>query len=69
MSAILRGIEGGSRGEAPQTGNVGRQIVRDRVLAFNAEGPGRLLTGKAFGPTPLLTDEHRVWLRTVEKRH
>jgi transposase len=30
--------EGGSRGEAAETGHVGRQIARDWVLAFNAEG-------------------------------
>ena len=51
--------EGGSRGEAAKTGTVGRQIIRDWVLAFNAEGPVGLLTGKAPGQTPLLSDEHR----------
>ena len=31
--------EGGSRGEAAKTGTVGRQIIRDWVLAFNALEP------------------------------
>ncbi len=39
--------EGGCRGEAAKTGTVGRQIIRDWVQAFNAEGPDGLLTGKA----------------------
>lgn len=57
--------DGGSRGEAAKTGNVGRQIIRDWVLAFNAEGPDGLLTGKAPGQTPLLSDDHRRALAAI----
>ena len=39
--------DGGSRGEADETGGVGRQIVRDWVERFNAEGPDGLITRKA----------------------
>lgn len=60
--------DGGSRGDAARTGNVGRQIVRDWVLAFNAAGPDGLLTGKAPGPTALLTDEHRRALVAIIER-
>ncbi len=57
--------EGGSRGEAAKTGTVGRQIIRDWVLAFNAKGPDGLLTGKAPGQTPLLSDAHRRALAAI----
>ena len=57
--------EGGSRGEAAKTGTVGRQIIRDWVLAFNAKGPDGLLTGKAPGQKPLLSDEHRRALAAI----
>ena len=60
--------EGGSRGEAAKTGTVGHQIIRDWMLAFNAEGPDGLLTGKAPGQRPLLSDNHRLrWLRSSTK--
>ena len=35
------------------------------MLAFNAEGPVGLLTGKAPGQTPLLSDEHRRALAAI----
>lgn len=31
--------DGGARSDAARTGGAGLQIVRDRVLRFNAEGP------------------------------
>ena len=45
-------------------GNVTLRIVRldacvERVVRFNAEGPGGLIDRRAPGPTPLLTDAHR----------
>lgn len=51
--------EGGSRAEAAKIGGVGRQTVRDWVLAFNAEGPEGLVNGKAPGNRPLLNEEQR----------
>ena len=51
--------EGGSRAEAAKIGGVGRQTVRDWVLAFNAEGPEGLIDGKAPGHRPLLDKEQR----------
>jgi transposase len=51
--------EGGSRTEAGKIGGVGRQTVRDWVLAFNEEGPDGLINGKAPGNQPLLNKEQR----------
>ncbi len=41
--------DGGSRSEVAQVGGVGRQIVRDWVLRFNAEGPDGLLQRSGSG--------------------
>ena len=46
--------DGASRAEAAQLGGVTRQIVRDWVLRFNAEGPDGLIDRKAPGKSPLL---------------
>ena len=54
--------DGGSRGEAAQLGGVGRQIVRDWVVRFNAEGPDGLITRKAPGHPPKLNDTQRAEL-------
>jgi transposase len=51
--------DGGSRADAAKIGGVGRQTVRDWVLAFNAEGPEGLINGKAPGHRPLLNKDHR----------
>lgn len=50
---------GGTRSEAAAVGGVGRQIVRDWVVRFNAEGPRGLLDRKAPGQPARLEDEHR----------
>src|SRR4030081_1640878 len=59
LLALAAIYEGGSRTEAAKIGGVGLQTVRDWVLAFNAEGPGGLINGKAPGNTSLLDDEQR----------
>lgn len=51
--------DGARRDEAARIGGVGRQIVRDWVLRFNAEGPDGLIDRKLPGPTPRLNDEQR----------
>ena len=59
--------EGGSRSEAAKLGGVGLQIVRDRVVRFNAEGPDGLIDRKAPGKTPRQTQSQRTALaRAVE---
>ena len=59
--------DGGSRAEAAETGVVGRQIVRDWVERFNAEGPDGLINRKAPGNPSKLNDAQRAELvRIVE---
>src|ERR687885_1587553 len=57
--------DGGSRSAAATLGGVGRQTVRDWVLAFNADGPAGLLDGKAPGKPPLRSDEQRHALARI----
>ena len=59
LLALAAIYDGGTRSEAARLGNVTPQIVRDRVVRFNAEGPAGLIDRKAPGPTPLLAAEHR----------
>ena len=54
--------DGGTRTEAARAGGVTLQIIRDRVLRFNAEGPTGLIDRKAPGKTALLQAEHRAAL-------
>jgi hypothetical protein len=56
--------DGGSRGEAARIG--GLQTVPDWVLAFNAEGPAGLVSGKAPG-NAALNDTHRQVLLRRER--
>jgi putative transposase len=65
LLALAALYDGGSRSEAAKLGGVGRQTVRDWVLAFNAEGPTGLLNGKAPGKAPLLDAAKRQALAQV----
>ncbi len=60
--------DGGSRSEAARTGGVGRQIVRDWVMRFNAEGPEGLITRKAPGSPSKLNDAERMALAQIVER-
>ena len=60
--------DGGSRGDAAMTGGVGRQIVRDWVERFNAEGPDGLVTRKAPGAPSRLDDAQRGELVRIVER-
>jgi transposase len=51
--------DGDARDEAARTGGVGRQIVRDWVVRFNADGPDGLMDRKAPGRTPKLNAKQR----------
>lgn len=57
--------DGGSRAEAAETGGVGRQIVRDWVERFNAEGPNGLVSRKPPGNTSTLDDAQRAELARI----
>ena len=59
LLAIATIQDGGSRSDAALVGGVTRQIVRDWVLRFNAEGPEGLATRKAPGPQTILNGGHR----------
>jgi transposase len=59
LLALAAICDGARRDEAARIGGVGRQIVRDWVLRFNAEGPDGLIDRKLPGPMPRLNDEQR----------
>src|SRR5215210_3512269 len=65
LLALAAIYDGASRTEAAQIGSVTLQIVRDWVLRFNAKGPEGLLTGRAPGAPPRLTDQHRQALQAI----
>jgi transposase len=59
LLALAAIYDGGCRAEAAEIGGVTRQIVRDWVLRFNADGPGALVTRKPPGKPPLLGPAQR----------
>src|SRR3954470_24101660 len=65
LLALAAIYDGASRTEAAQIGCVTVQIVPDWVLRFNARGPEGLLTGRAPGAPPRLTDQHRQALQAI----
>ena len=50
--------DGGSRAQAAETGGVTRQIVRDWVVKFNADGPEGLIDRKIPGRPSKLDETH-----------
>ena len=65
LLALAAVYDGASRAEAARIGGVTRQIVRDWVLRFNAEGPDALINRKAPGKSPLLGGAEREALAAV----
>lgn len=65
LLAIATILDGGSRSDAAHIGGVTRQIVRDWVVRFNADGPEGLATRKAPGPQTILSDVHRRALEEI----
>ena len=59
LLALAAIYDGATRTEAAKIGGVGRQIIRDWVLRFNARGPDGLLNGKAPGQPSKLNDVQR----------
>ncbi len=51
--------DGGSRGDAARTGDVGLQTVRDWVVRFNERGPEGLIDPKGSGRPPKLNESQR----------
>lgn len=67
LLALAEIYDGGTRTHAARIGGVGLQTIRDWVLAFNREGPGGLVNGKAPGqPSKLNDDQRRALVRMVE---
>jgi transposase len=62
LSELAAIYEGSSRGEAADLVAVTRQIARDWVERFNAEGPNGLIARKQPGTTRRLNDEYRAAL-------
>jgi len=58
LLAIAAVYDGWSRAEAAESVGMDRQILRDWVHRFNAEGPDGLIDRKAPGRKPLLTEAH-----------
>jgi transposase len=68
LLALALIYDGGRRDEAARLGGVGRQIVRDWVLRFNAEGPLGLIDRKAPGNRPKLNADQRGALADLIER-
>ena len=65
--ALASVYEGASRAQAAAVGGVGRQILRDWVERFNAEGPAGLIDRKAPGQPPKLdAAQKRALARMIE---
>ena len=62
LLALAAIYEGATRTEAARIGGVTRQIVRDWVVKFNADGPDGLIDRKPPGQPSRLTDAHRTAL-------
>jgi transposase len=65
LLALAAISDGGSRTEASRIGGVTLQIVRDRVVRFNADGPAGLVDRKAPGKVPTLGPAARAALARV----
>ena len=62
LLALAAIYDGGTRSEAARLGNVTLQIVRDWVVRFNAEGPGRADRPQGARPDAAADDAHRAAL-------
>jgi transposase len=58
--ALAAIYDGAMRTEAAKIGGVGRQIIRDWVIWFNADGPDGLRNGKSPGQPSRLNDTQRL---------
>lgn len=65
LLALAAIYDGASRAEAAGIGGVTRQIVRDWVLKFNADGPDGLIDRKAPGQPSRLNETHRTALAAM----
>jgi transposase len=68
LLAIAAVLDGASREDAATIGGMDRQILRDWVVRFNAQGPEGLINKSAPGAPCKLTKKHKAFLaRLVEE--
>jgi transposase len=60
LLALAAIYDGATRTEAAKIGDVTQQIVRDRVVKFNADGPDGLIDRKSPGQPSRLNDTQRA---------
>ena len=65
LLALAAIYDGATRAEAAEIGGVTRQIVRDWVVKFKADGPNGLLDRKQPGQPSRLNDTHRAALAAI----
>ena len=65
LLALVVIYDGHRRSDAARIAGVGLQVIRDRVLRFNAEGPEGLKDRKASGPPRKLSAEQRAALAAI----
>jgi transposase len=65
LLAIAMVLEGRSRLEAARQAGMDRQTLRDWVHRYNEAGPDGLVSGRAPGPEPKLTDTQMKELREL----
>jgi len=65
LLALAAIYDGATRAEAAEIGGVTRQIVRDWVVKFNADGPDGLVDRKQPGQPSRLNDTHRAALAAI----
>ena len=65
LLALAAIYDGATRAEAAEIGGVTRQIVRDWVVKFSAEGPDGLIDRKQPGQPSRLNDTHRAALAAI----
>jgi transposase len=65
LLALAAIYDGAMRAEAAMIGGVTRQIVRDWVVKFNADGPAGLIDRKAPGQPSRLNGTHRAALALI----
>jgi len=65
LLSIAAIYDGMNRGDAASVGGMDRQILRDWVLRFNAEGPEGLIDRKAPGPRRRLSEDQMKELGAI----
>jgi transposase len=65
LLAVAAIYDGATRTQAAEMGGVTLQIVRDRVVKFNALGPDGLVDRKAQGQPSRLNDTHRSAIAAI----